>query len=121
MEPALGKQARAQQLVQMAPLMSQNPWINQYQWLKTLLELSDVREADFLLKDPRQFMQEMQQQQQAQMMAEQQKGQIDTQGKLITSDKDFQEELVLNKQEHIYDMALEAIKQKTKKDATVSK
>lgn len=121
MEPALGKQARAQQLVQMAPLMVQNPWINQYQWLKTLLELSDVREADFLLKDPRQLMQEMQEQQKAQMMVEAQKQQFDTQGKLITSEKDFQEEIVLNRQQANYDLALEAIKQKTAKDAAVSK
>jgi len=121
MEPALGKQNRMQNILQLAPILQQNPMINQYAWLKTLFELGDVREADYLLKQPQQLQQEMEQQQKAAMMAEQQKQQFETHGKLVTSDKDFQEELVLNKQEHIYDMALEAVKQKAAKDAKVSK
>ena len=109
MEPALGKQARGQQLVQMAPLMQQNPWINQYQWTKTLLELADVREAEQLLKQPQQFAQEMQQQQQAAMMAEQLKTKLEADKKIKVSDKDFQEQLVLNEQEHGHNLALTAL------------
>jgi hypothetical protein len=120
MEPALGKQNRMQNILQLAPILQQNPMINQYAWLKTLFELGDVREADYLIKSPQQFQQEMEQQQKAAMMAEQQKHQFETHGKLVTSDKDFQEELVLNKQEHIYDMALEAIKQKETSNAKAS-
>jgi len=111
MEPALGKQFRAQQLIQMAQMWAESPWINQYQMAKTMMELLDIREADQLLKTPQQFMQEMQQQQQAAMMQKQQEVQAETRGKLTTSDKDFKEELVLNEQEFSHNMALEAIKQ----------
>ena len=69
MEPALGKQFRVQNLLQLSPIIQQNPWINQHLWLKTIFELADVREADYLLKTPEQFAQEMQQQAQMQMMA----------------------------------------------------
>jgi len=118
MEPALSKGVRAQQLVQMAQMWQQHPWVNQYQMLKTIMELMDIREADLLLKSPQQFMQEMQQQQKAQMMAEQmeQRGkqqleQLKTQGKLAISQQDFKEDSTLAHQEFGYDMALEAIKQ----------
>jgi len=110
MEPALGKEFRLQQIMQLAPVLQQNPWINQQQWLKVLFELGDIREADQLLKDPRQFAQEQQQMQQMQQMAEQAKIQQETQGKLITSEKDFNEETTLSAQQFKYDMALEAIK-----------
>jgi len=109
MEPALGKQARAQQLVQMAPLMQQNPWINQYQWTKTLLELADVREADQLMKQPQQFQQEMQQQQQAAMKEKQLDEKLEGDKKIRVSDKDFQEELMLNEQMQGHNMALAAL------------
>ena len=109
MEPALGKQARAQQLVQMAPLMQQNPWINQYQWTKTLLELADVREANQLMKQPQQFQQEMQQQQQAAMKAQQLEEKLEGDKKIRVSDKDYQEQLVLNEQTHGHDLALAAL------------
>jgi len=105
------KQFRAQQLIQMAQMWAESPWINQYQMAKTMMELLDIREADQLLKTPQQFMQEMQQQQQAVMMQKQQEVQAETRGKLTTSDKDFKEELVLNEQEFGHNMALEAIKQ----------
>jgi len=109
MEPALGKQARAQQLTQMAPLMQQNPWINQYQWTKTLLELADVREADQLMKQPQQFQQEMQQKQKAAMMAQQLEEKLEGDKKIRVSDKDFKEQLVLNEQVHGHDLALAAL------------
>jgi hypothetical protein len=109
MEPALGKQARLQQLMQLSQLMLQNPWINQRQWWKTIFELGDIREADYLLKKPEQFQQEMQQQQQAQMMAEAAKQKMETQSKLVTSDKDFKEETALEEQKFGHEMALRVI------------
>jgi hypothetical protein len=110
MEPALGKQARGDRLVQMAGLWKDNPWINQYQWNKVIMELMDIREADYLLKSEQQFQQEQQQMVKMQMMAEQQKKQYETQGKLGVSAQDFQEETALAAQGHEYDMALEALK-----------
>jgi len=118
MEPALGKQFRAQNLVQLAQLWHNNPWINQYQWNKVLGELNDIREADRLLKTPQQFQKEINQQQRAAMMAEEEerKGkrqleQTKTQGKLQISDQDFQEDQELANQQFGYDMVLEGIKQ----------
>ena len=111
MEPALGKQARMERLVQLAGMWKDNPWINQYQWNKTLMELSDIREAEYLLKKPQQFQQEMQQQAQMQQMAEMQKQQYETHGKLAVSDQDFKEEYQLNEQEFGHNLVLEGIKQ----------
>jgi hypothetical protein len=122
MEPALGKQNRMQNLLQLAPVLQQNPMINQHAWLKTLFELGDIREADFLLKSPQQFQQEMEQQQRSAMMAQQMDKEMETKSKLLLSEKDFQEERVLQKEEANFDMALEAIKQKgAVKNAEVSK
>lgn len=109
MEPALGKQARAQQLVQMAQMWAQSPWINQYQMLKTMFELLDVRESDQLLKTPQMFQQEMQQQAQMQLMSEQMKQRFETEGKLTVSQKDFAEEKALNEQEFGHNLALKAL------------
>lgn len=114
-EPALGKQARMQQLMQLAPVMLQNPWINQYQWWRTLLELSDIREAKYLLKDPQQYMQEAQQAAQMELMSEKAKQQFETEGKLLTSQQDFGEELTLNEQEFRHDMALKALEGRQKR------
>ena len=109
MEPAAGKQARLQHMMQLASVMLQNPWINQHQWWKTIFELGDIREADYLLKKPEQFQQEMQQQQQAAMIAEIQKQKYETEGKLITSDKDFKEDTALADQKFGHDLALKAV------------
>lgn len=110
MEPALGKQARLERLFQLAGMWKDNPWINQYQWNKTLMELGDVREAEYLLKTPQQMQQEQAQAAKMQMLAEHQKQQYETQGKLQISHKDFEEAGVLAEQEFEHDMALEAIK-----------
>ena len=121
MEPALGKQARMDRLVQLAGMWKDNPWINQYQWNKTLMELGDIREAETLLKTPDQFQKEVQQQTQMAMMAEQMKQRYETEGKLVLgkvqtadkikiSQKDFQEDLILGEQEFRHDMAIEAVK-----------
>jgi hypothetical protein len=109
MEPAAGKQYRLQQMMQLASVMLQNPWINQHQWWKTIFELGDIREADYLLKKPEQFQQEMQQQQQAAMMAEVQRQKLETEGKLVISDKDFKEETILADQKFGHDLALKAV------------
>lgn len=118
MEPALGKQFRMQNLIQLFPLMQQSPWVNQHQWIKTLMELADVREADYLLKTPQQFAQEAQQQaamqkqmREMELMGEKFKKDVDTKGNLVESQKDFIEDVALNEQSHRHDMALEAIKQ----------
>lgn len=121
MEPALGRLARAQQLLQLSPIIQQNPWINQHQWLKTIFELSDIREANALVKNPQQFQQEMMANQKAQMMAEQAVKQLETESTMAISDKDFREELAVNEQElkheliketqeFKHDLALEGIK-----------
>jgi hypothetical protein len=113
MEPALGKQARLQQLMNLAQIMLQNPWINQYQWWKTIFELGDIRESEVLLKTPQQYMQEQQAQQQAQMMgaqmqlqAEKMKKQWETEGSIVESNQDYQEETALTAQKFQNDMAL---------------
>ena len=110
MEPALGKQARMERLIQLAGMWKDNPWINQYQWNKTLMELSDIREAQYLLKTPQQIQQEQQQQMQQQQMMEAQKQQFETEGKIKTSHKDFIEATALSEQEFGHDLVLEAIK-----------
>jgi len=110
MEPALGKQFRVQSLLQLAPILQQSPWINQHQWLKTILELGDIREADYLLKTPEQFSQEMQQNQKMQMMAARMEKELETKQKLLESHKDFVEEQALNEQEFGHDLTIEALK-----------
>jgi len=94
----------------MAGMWKDNPWINQYQWNKVLMDLMDVREAEYLLKTEQQMQQEQQQMAKMQMIAEQQKQMYETQGKLKVSQQDFMEETQLAGQEHEYDMALEALK-----------
>jgi hypothetical protein len=120
MEPPLSKEFRNQQILQLTPVLQQNPYINQQQWLKTIFELGDIREGDALLKSPQQLQQEQQQQMQMQMQAQQAqlqgqaqlemlKRQADTRGKSALSDQDFVEELALNEQEFGFDRALKAI------------
>ena len=145
MEPVLGKQYRAQQLVQLAAAWQKNPWINWYQMSKTIMELLDIREADQVLKNPQQFAQEMQMKQKQAMMAEQAKAGIETQGKIaienarkqasmkekmmvdksktqndtrsrsMLSQQDFVEDMNLQDQEFIYDMALQAVQNEAAK------
>jgi hypothetical protein len=121
MEPALSKEYRIQQILQLSPLLQQNPIINQRSWLKTIFELADIREGEYLLKTQEQLQQEQQQQMQMQMAMQQQqlqaqaqletlKKQLDFGGKSKLSGQDFQEEAALNQQQFGFDMALEAIK-----------
>jgi hypothetical protein len=120
MEPALGKMQRGERLVQLAGMWKDNPWINQFQWNKTLLELLDIREADYLLKQPEQFQQEMQQQAQQQMQAKQfeeqletqgdvQKSQVDSQGRIQKSLVDNKGKLQVTDRKGQYDLAVAAI------------
>jgi hypothetical protein len=61
MEPALGKQFRAQQLLQLAQIWQQDPSVQQYEWKKAILELMDLHDTEKYLKRPEQLAQEQQQ------------------------------------------------------------
>lgn len=69
MEPALGKQFRAQQLIQYAQMFAQSPYTQHYEFQRAILELLDFHDSDRYLKTPQQVMQEQQAmaQQQVQM------------------------------------------------------
>lgn len=110
MEPALGKQFRAQQLIQMAQQWSQNPWINQYQYTKLMMELLDIREADTLLKSPEQFQQEMMQQMQVQMRVKEMDANLETRGNIIEKVTKFKQDTARSEQDFKHDLILEAIK-----------
>ena len=107
MEPALGKAHRAQQLVQMAGMWSQSPWINQGQYIKLMADLLDIREADSLVKTPQQFQQEQQQAAKAAMQAEQMKQQLEDAGKLKKGQQDIQGKMQVGAQKIGGDMLLE--------------
>lgn len=68
MEPALGKQFRLQQLIQYAQMWQGSPYLQHYQFMKSIMELMDFHNTDQYLKDPQQVAQE--QQQQVQQMAQ---------------------------------------------------
>lgn len=67
MEPALGKQMRAQQLIQYAQMWQGSPHLQQYQFMRSVLELLDFHDPDKYLRNDQQVMQMMQAQQQQQM------------------------------------------------------
>lgn len=114
MEPALGKQMKLQNLVQLYPMLSQSPWLNQQQWIKTILELTDIKEAEFIVKTPEQMAQEMQQQLKSTVEGIKIKKQIEAQSQVeaqtAISRQDFQEETILNEQEFQHDKVLEGMK-----------
>lgn len=68
MEPALGKQYRAQQLIQYAQMWADTPYLQHYEFMKAVLELLDFHDSDRYLKTPQQVAQEQAQQQQQMMM-----------------------------------------------------
>ncbi len=68
MEPALGKQFRATQLMQLASMWQQSPYLQHHQWMKAIMELMDFQDSDKYLKSPQQLQMETQQQQQQQLM-----------------------------------------------------
>jgi len=116
MEPALGKQARAQQLVQMAGMWAQSPWVNQYQFNKVIMELLDIREADYLLKTPEQYAAEVKQQTQMALMAEQAKKNFETTGKLKVGQQEYMTESALSEQEFKQELVLTALDNEATKD-----
>ena len=85
MEPALGKQFRAQQLIQYAQMWAQSPYTQHYQFQKAILEMLDFHDADRYLKTPQQVSQE-------QMAAKQEAMQAEIMGAKI------QDELTANQQ-----------------------
>ena len=61
MEPALGKQFRAQQLIQYAQMWHQSPYLQQHEFMKAIMEMLDFHDSDRYLKSPEQVAQEQQQ------------------------------------------------------------
>lgn len=68
MEPALGKQFRAQQLIQYAQMWNESPYLQHHQFMKAILELLDFPDTERYLKSPQQVAQMQQQMVQQQMM-----------------------------------------------------
>jgi len=73
MEPALGKQHRANQLIQYAQMWQQSPYLQHHQFMKAILEMLDFKDSERYLLSPEQVqaqqMQQMKQQTQMQLMA----------------------------------------------------
>jgi hypothetical protein len=72
MEPALGKHARVQSLLQFYQIWADTPYLQHYEFMKAIMEMFDFYNTDKYLKTP----QQVQQEQQA-AMAQQQKVQMD--------------------------------------------
>lgn len=70
MEPALGKQYRAQQLLSLAQTWQQSPYLQHHQFMKAIMELMDFQDTDKYVKSPQQLQQEQQKMMQQQMMME---------------------------------------------------
>lgn len=94
MEPALGKQFRAQQLLQLAQIWQQDPTLQHYQWKKSILEMLDYQDSDRYLKTPEQLMKEQQQAVQMQMMAAAQETQSEMRVEQLKGNLDIQKEVV---------------------------
>ena len=109
-EPSLDKNYRAQQLIQLSQMWQQSPWINQYQFIKSICELLGVKELDGLLRTPEQIMQESKQQQQAQMVGEQQRFKQEVEKVMVGKKADFESKHQLNEQEFGHDVAMAEIK-----------
>lgn len=70
MEPALGKQFRAQQLIQYAQMWAESPYLQQHQFMKAIMELLDFKDADRYLYTEQQVQQQQMAQQQMMVQAE---------------------------------------------------
>jgi len=70
MEPALGKQFRAQNLIQFYQLWAQSPYLQHFEFMKSIMQMLDFHDTDRFLKTPQQVMQEMQMQAQQTAQAE---------------------------------------------------
>lgn len=83
MEPALGKQFKAQQLLQYSQMWQESPYLQHHQFMKAVMELMDFHDTEKYIKSPEQVKQEQAQAQQ-QAMKTQMMGlamQAQTQGK----------------------------------------
>ena len=70
MEPQLIKEARIQSLLQYSQMWQEDPYVNQYEFKKAVLELMDMVNPDRFLKNPQQVQQEQQQRLEQQMKFE---------------------------------------------------
>ena len=70
MEPSLGRHYKAQQLLQFSQIWSQSPYLQQYEWMKSVMELFDFSDTDKYLKSPEMVQKEQQQMLQQQMQME---------------------------------------------------
>ena len=70
LEPALAKESRIQQLMQYSQMWMQDPTVNQYEFKKAILELTDMMPAERYLRDPREVAQMQAQQAMQAMMPE---------------------------------------------------
>lgn len=61
MEPALGKHFKAQQLIQYAQMWHESPYLQQYQFMKAIMEMMDFHDPDKYLLTPQQVQQQQQQ------------------------------------------------------------
>jgi hypothetical protein len=73
LEPALGRQFRAQQLIQYAQMWQQSPYLQHHQFMKAILELLDFHDSEKYLKTPEEV-------QRAQMAAAQKAAQTQMMG-----------------------------------------
>jgi hypothetical protein len=94
MEPALGKQFKAQQLIQFAQLWQQSPYLQQYQFMKAIMELFDFHNTDQYLYSPQQVQQQQRGmlQQQLQIKALEMQGEDDMAAR--QSKRDLQRDVV---------------------------
>ncbi|NIT56025.1 MAG: hypothetical protein GWN00_07235, partial [Aliifodinibius sp.] len=90
----LGKQFRAQQLLQLAQIWQQDPTLQHYQWKKSILEMLDYQDSDRYLKTPEQMMREQQQAVQMQMMAAAQEVEGEMKVEQLKGNLDIQKEVV---------------------------
>lgn len=79
MEPALGRQFRAQQLQTYAQVWAESPYLQHDQFMRTILELMDFHDVDRYVKTPQQMNQEQQQAMQQQAMAMAAEGEMEAQ------------------------------------------
>ena len=94
MEPALGKQARAQMLLQLLPMFMQSPYTQHYQWQKAILELFDFHDSDRYLKTPDMVMKEQQMMAQQAAQAKLQEAQIEDQLAASQGQRDLTRDVV---------------------------
>lgn len=79
MEPALAKQFRVQNLLQLNQVWAQSPELNQYQWKKAIMELMDFPDTEKYLYSPEQMQASQQQQMQQMVQAQLMQAQLEDQ------------------------------------------